>query len=58
MTARAQEIKTSLAWLQKADPVLAQLIAERPDFDPDVWIRRLPAMNARGRTAAWPPACC
>jgi hypothetical protein len=32
----------------KADPVLAQLIAERPDFDPDVWIRRLPPMDLFG----------
>jgi DNA-3-methyladenine glycosylase II len=48
MTARAQEIRTGLAWLQKADPVLAQLIAERPDFDPDVWIRRLPPMDLFG----------
>jgi DNA-3-methyladenine glycosylase II len=48
MTARAQEIRTGLAWLRKADPVLAQLIAERPDFDPDVWIRRLPPMDLFG----------
>jgi hypothetical protein len=28
--------------------VLAQLIDERPDFDPDVWVRRLPAMGLFG----------
>jgi hypothetical protein len=28
--------------------VLAQLIDGRPDFDPDVWIRRLPAMDLLG----------
>jgi hypothetical protein len=37
MSARAQEIRAGLAWLHAADPVLAQVIDERPDFDPDVW---------------------
>jgi DNA-3-methyladenine glycosylase II len=46
--ARAQEIRTGLSWLRAADPVLAQLIDERPDFDPDVWGRRLPAMGLFG----------
>ena len=48
MTARAQEIRKGLAWLHTADPVLARLIDDRPDFDPDVWIRRLPAMDLFG----------
>jgi DNA-3-methyladenine glycosylase II len=48
MTARAQEIRTGLAWLRAADPVLAPLIDERPHFDPDAWIRRLPAMGLFG----------
>ena len=48
MTARAQEIRQGLTWLHAADPVLAQLIDDRPDFDPDVWIRRLPAMDLFG----------
>jgi DNA-3-methyladenine glycosylase II len=48
MTARAQEIRKGLAWLHAADPVLAQLIDDRPDFDPDGWIRRLPAMDLFG----------
>lgn len=42
---RAQEIRTGLARLHAADPVLAQLIDDRPGFDPDAWIQRLPAMN-------------
>ena len=46
--ARAQEIRTGLGWLRATDPVLAQLIDERPDFDPDVWVRRLPAMGLFG----------
>jgi DNA-3-methyladenine glycosylase II len=48
MTARAQEIRQGLTWLHAADPVLARLIDDRPDFDPDVWIRRLPAMDLFG----------
>ena len=47
-TARAQEIRTGLAWLHAADPVLAQVIDDRPDFDPDAWMRRLPAMDLFG----------
>ncbi len=46
--ARAQQIRTGLAWLRKADPVLAQVIDDRPDFDPDAWVRRLPAMDLFG----------
>ena len=46
--ARAQEIRDGLAWLHAADPVLARLIDDRPGFDPDVWIRRLPAMGLFG----------
>jgi 3-methyladenine DNA glycosylase/8-oxoguanine DNA glycosylase len=47
-TARAQEIRTGLARLHAADPVLAQVIDERPDFDPDLWVQRLPAMDLFG----------
>jgi hypothetical protein len=42
MTARAQEIRAGLVWLYAADPVLAQVIDDRPAFDPDVFMRRLP----------------
>jgi DNA-3-methyladenine glycosylase II len=48
VTARAQEIRTGLARLHAADPVLARVIDEHPDFDPDVWIRRLPALDLFG----------
>ena len=48
MTARAQEIRAGLAWLHASDPVLARLIDDRPEFNPDVWIRRLPAMDLFG----------
>jgi DNA-3-methyladenine glycosylase II len=47
-TARAEEIRTGLAWLHAADPVLARLIDDRPDFDPDTWIGALPAMDLFG----------
>jgi DNA-3-methyladenine glycosylase II len=42
------EIRTGLAWLHAADPVLARLIDDHPDFDPGVWIRKLPAMGLFG----------
>src|ERR1022692_1908462 len=42
-------------WLQKArdhlrqaDPVLARLIADRPDFDPRQWMTELPPMDLFG----------
>jgi len=47
-TARAQEIRAGLAWLHAADPVLAQLIDDRPHFDPDAWVRTLPSMDLFG----------
>ena len=45
---RAQEIRAGLAQLHAADPVLAQVIDERPGFDPDAWIQKLPAMDLFG----------
>ena len=47
-TARAQEIRTGLSRLHAADPVLADLIDDCPDFDPDAWVRALPAMDLFG----------
>jgi DNA-3-methyladenine glycosylase II len=47
-TGRAQDIRTALAWLHAADPVLAQVIDDRPDFDPRAWMRRLPALDLFG----------
>ena len=34
--------------LRQADPVLARLIAERPDFDPRRWMAELPPMDLFG----------
>jgi DNA-3-methyladenine glycosylase II len=36
------------AHLRQADPVLARLIDEHPDFDPRGWMAELPAMDAFG----------
>jgi 3-methyladenine DNA glycosylase/8-oxoguanine DNA glycosylase len=47
-TARGQEIRSGLAWLHAADPVLARVIDDRPGFDPDAWVRRLPSMDLFG----------
>jgi DNA-3-methyladenine glycosylase II len=38
----------ALAFLRKADPVIAALIDANPDFDPDGWLRTLPKMDAFG----------
>lgn len=49
MTAtRAQEIRSGLAHLHDADPVLASLIDKRPDYEPDAWRRELPTMDLFG----------
>jgi DNA-3-methyladenine glycosylase II len=34
--------------LRKADPVLARLIDDRPDFDPRAWLAQLPPMDLYG----------
>jgi DNA-3-methyladenine glycosylase II len=34
--------------LRKADPVVARLIDERPDFDPRAWLAQLPPMDLYG----------
>ena len=36
------------AYLRRADPVLARLIDDRPDFDPRAWITELPPMDLFG----------
>lgn len=39
---------TAIAHLQKADPVLAQLIDARPDLRPRSWLQELPPLDAFG----------
>jgi DNA-3-methyladenine glycosylase II len=49
------EDPSRVAWLQQArshlrqaDPVLARLIDDRPDFDPRAWLTQLPVMDLYG----------
>jgi len=45
---RAAWLRQARAYLRDADPVLARLIDERPDFDPQAWMEQLPAMDLYG----------
>jgi len=36
------------SYLRDADPVLARLIDDRPDFDPQAWLAQLPPMDLYG----------
>jgi DNA-3-methyladenine glycosylase II len=42
---RAEWLQKARAYLCNADPVLAELIADRPDFDPRRWMTELPPMD-------------
>jgi DNA-3-methyladenine glycosylase II len=46
--AHAEWLEQARDRLSIADPVLARLIAERPDFDPRRWLRELPPMDLFG----------
>jgi DNA-3-methyladenine glycosylase II len=41
-------LRQARSYLHQADPVLAGLIDERPDFDPRAWMTRLPPMDLYG----------
>jgi DNA-3-methyladenine glycosylase II len=46
---RAAMLERARSYLRDADPVLARLIDDRPDFDPRrAWMARLPAMDLYG----------
>ncbi len=45
---RAGWLQQARAYLAHADPVLARLIDERPDFDPRAWLTELPPMDLYG----------
>jgi DNA-3-methyladenine glycosylase II len=47
-SARAAWLRDARSYLHSADPVLARLIDERPDFDPRAWITELPPMDLFG----------
>jgi DNA-3-methyladenine glycosylase II len=41
-------LQQARSYLRNADPVLARLIGDRPDFDPRAWLTRLPPMDLYG----------
>jgi DNA-3-methyladenine glycosylase II len=45
---RAAWLQQARSHLAKADPVLARLIDDRPDFDPRAWMALLPPMDLYG----------
>jgi DNA-3-methyladenine glycosylase II len=45
---RAAWLQRARDYLRQADPVLARLIDQRPDFDPQAWLEQLPAMDLYG----------
>jgi DNA-3-methyladenine glycosylase II len=47
-SSRAAWLQQARSYLHQADPVLARLIDDRPDFDPRAWMTQLPAMDLYG----------
>src|ERR1700724_3639062 len=47
-SSRAAWLSQARSYLRRADPVLARLIDERPDFDPRAWMTQLPPMDLFG----------
>jgi DNA-3-methyladenine glycosylase II len=47
-SSRAQRLREARCYLRDADPVLARLIDDRPEFDPRAWIAQLPPMDLYG----------
>src|SRR6516165_1306537 len=45
---RAQWLRQARSHLRGADPVLARLIDDRPEFDPRAWMAQLPPMDLYG----------
>ena len=45
---RAAWLRQARSYLRHADPVLARLIDDRPDFDPRAWLAQLPVMDLYG----------
>ena len=48
MTSAAESLQQARGYLRTADPVLAKVIDERPDFDPRRWLAELPPMDLFG----------
>jgi DNA-3-methyladenine glycosylase II len=47
-TGREEWLRQARGYLRDADPVLARLIEDRPDFDPRAWLAQLPPMDLFG----------
>ena len=47
-SSRAAWLRQARSYLRHADPVLARLIDDRPDFDPRAWLAQLPQMDLYG----------
>jgi DNA-3-methyladenine glycosylase II len=47
-SSRAEWLARTRSYLRRADPVLARLIDDRPDFDPRAWMTQLPPMDLFG----------
>ena len=47
-SSRTAWLRQARSHLRGADPVLARLIDERPDFDPRAWLTQLPPMDLYG----------
>ena len=47
-SSRAAWLRQARSYLHDADPVLARLIDQRPDFDPRAWMAQLPPMDLYG----------
>jgi DNA-3-methyladenine glycosylase II len=47
-SSRASWLQQARSYLRDADPVLARLIDDRPDFDPRAWLAQLPSMDLYG----------
>jgi len=48
LASRAEWLRQARSHLRAADPVLARLIDDRPDFDPRAWMTQLPPMDLYG----------
>jgi DNA-3-methyladenine glycosylase II len=47
-SSHAVGLREARSYLRHADPVLARLIDERPDYDPRAWLAQLPPMDLFG----------
>jgi DNA-3-methyladenine glycosylase II len=47
-SSRVVSLRQARSYLHHADPVLARLIDDRPDFDPRAWMAQLPPMDLYG----------